>query len=66
MQDGDDILMKDKLEKQILFCKENGINFCSCEYWKIDDNNNIIGTDNATFITKWFYKKNSYKENMII
>ena len=42
MCDWDDILMKNKIEENLLFCKENNIDFCHSDLVSIDKNNNIL------------------------
>lgn len=42
MCDWDDILMKNKLEENLRFCKKNHVDFCSSDLVWIDENNNII------------------------
>ena len=42
MCDGDDILMKNKLEENLKFCQEKNIDFCHSDLTTIDENNNII------------------------
>lgn len=42
MCDGDDILMKNKLEENLSFCLKNNIDFCYSDLTTIDENNNII------------------------
>lgn len=69
MQDGDDILMKDKLEKQFLVCEEKKIDFCFCWYIEIDENNNVI--DNKISLLdclsdKLFFKNPNYKFFLVV
>lgn len=42
--DGDDILMKNKLEENLSFCLKNYIDFCYSDLVTIDENNCIIST----------------------
>ena len=43
MCDGDDILMKNKLEENITYCKGSRIEFCYSDLIMINDNNEVIG-----------------------
>ncbi len=53
--DSDDLWMPDKLEKQILFMKENGYAFSYHDYIEIDEQSKEIGryVSGMRFITKW-------------
>lgn len=61
MCDGDDILMKDKLEKQLELCEEKKVDFCFCEYLYINQYNHLIWLHNNSFFWKLFFKAPNYK-----
>ena len=44
MCDGDDILMKNKLEENLKFCRENHVDFCHSDMITIDENNNFLSS----------------------
>ena len=66
MCDWDDILMKDKLEKQIELCQKEHLDFCFCWYIEIDENNNYKWTNKYTRAMKRYFKNPSYKTYLII
>ena len=65
MCDWDDILMKNKLEKQIELCQKEQLDFCFSWYIEIDENNNYKWMNKYTHFMKRYFKNPSYKTYLI-
>jgi len=66
MCDWDDILMKNKLEKQIQLCQKKHLDFCFCWYVEIDENNNYIWMNKTTPLMERYFKDSSYKNYLVV
>jgi len=62
MCDWDDILIKNKLEMNLTYCKNNNIDFCYSDLVGIDENNNILYSSYFKKHPHVNFKKHTFKD----